>query len=152
MPGRPQLTSGYDRHAIAWTQVCQVPPLPTCQRYNRRSTTRKLSLRVVFVSGEVWFLTRSVTRSVSGVPRCLRSAEAFETIEHDRDGPSAVRRRSPGRFPGGRRRALIVTRWAYSSGRTGVAGKGMPAPRWARNSSLTRPALGVRRWVAPASG
>src|ERR1035437_11121571 len=28
-----------------------LPPLPTCQRYNRRSTTRKLSLRVVFVSG-----------------------------------------------------------------------------------------------------
>ena len=51
MPGRPQLTSGYDRHAIAWTQVCQVPPLPTRQRYNRRSTARKLSLRAVVVSG-----------------------------------------------------------------------------------------------------
>src|SRR5665647_3217532 len=33
------------------TQVFRVPPLPTCQRYNRRSTTRKLSLRVGFVSG-----------------------------------------------------------------------------------------------------
>src|SRR5665647_1777893 len=33
------------------SQVQILPPLPTCQRYNRRSTTRKLSLRVVFVSG-----------------------------------------------------------------------------------------------------
>ena len=53
----------------------------------------------------VWGGVRSdqiADKFVSGVPPCLRSAEAFETIEHDRDGPSAVRRRSPGRFPGGR--------------------------------------------------
>jgi len=33
------------------TQVFPVPPLPTCQRYNRRSTARKPSLRAVVMSG-----------------------------------------------------------------------------------------------------
>jgi len=33
------------------SQVQILPPLPTCQRYNRRSTARKLSLRAVFVCG-----------------------------------------------------------------------------------------------------
>jgi hypothetical protein len=34
------------------SQVQILPPLPTCQRYNRRSTARKLSLGAVVVSGE----------------------------------------------------------------------------------------------------
>src|SRR5664280_1696491 len=34
------------------SQVQILPPLPTRQRYNRRSTARKLSLRAVVVSGE----------------------------------------------------------------------------------------------------
>jgi hypothetical protein len=29
MPGRTQLSSGYDRRAIGWTQVYRVPALPT---------------------------------------------------------------------------------------------------------------------------
>ena len=33
------------------SQVQILPPLPTCQWYNRRSTARKLSLRAVFVFG-----------------------------------------------------------------------------------------------------
>ena len=71
------------------SQVQILPPLPTCQRYHRRSTARKLSLRAVFVSGggvslacgpfscpgEVCVLTRSLTRGVSGVPQRLRLVE-----------------------------------------------------------------------------
>jgi hypothetical protein len=33
------------------SQVQILPPLPTCQRYNRRSTARKPSLRAVVMSG-----------------------------------------------------------------------------------------------------
>ena len=44
------------------SQVQILPPLPTRQRYNRRSTARKLSLRAVVGSGEVWAVTRSVTK------------------------------------------------------------------------------------------
>ena len=44
----------WDGFALLITRRSQVqilPPLPTRQRYNRRSTARKLSLRAVFVSG-----------------------------------------------------------------------------------------------------
>jgi hypothetical protein len=37
MPGRTQLSSGYDGRAIHWTQVCQVP------RYERGSSSEALS-------------------------------------------------------------------------------------------------------------
>jgi 3',5'-nucleoside bisphosphate phosphatase len=52
--GRGQHLLGYNldpNHAAVRSQVQILPPLPTRQRYNRRSTARKLSLRAVFVSG-----------------------------------------------------------------------------------------------------
>ena len=83
------------------SQVQILPPLPTCQRYNRRSTTRKPSLRVVFLSGggvrsdQIRDQESSqVSRRVSG--RLTR----IETNEPDWDGIGAARRRPPGRNPG----------------------------------------------------
>src|SRR5450631_3724825 len=51
MPRQPRLSAEDARWANQWTQVFQVPPLPTRQRYNRSSTARKHCLRAVAVSG-----------------------------------------------------------------------------------------------------
>ena len=51
------------------TQVYPVPPLPTRQRHNRRSTARKLSLRAVFVSGGGVRYDQIADKFVSGVRR-----------------------------------------------------------------------------------
>jgi hypothetical protein len=58
MPRQPLFWAGYARRANQWTQVCQVPPLPTSSQ-----------VRGPFPVGEgllhVWPVTRSVTRTVT---------------------------------------------------------------------------------------
>ena len=44
MPWQTRLSSAYARRTNRWTQVCHVPPLPTRQRYDRRSQARKFTL------------------------------------------------------------------------------------------------------------
>ena len=68
MPGQPLLSSGYAPQAKQRTQVRRVPPLPTCQRYNHRSTARKLSLRAVFMSRGGVRSDQITDKFVSGVP------------------------------------------------------------------------------------
>jgi hypothetical protein len=83
MPRHSRLTRGYDRRATVWTQVCQVPPLPTSSQ-----------VRGPFPLGEgllrVWPVTRSVTRlvtsDVSVVPLRLRRNAVLRFVRHAATG------------------------------------------------------------------
>ena len=89
------------------SQVQILPPLPTCQRYNRRSTARKLSLRAVFMCGEG--VGRDQIRDQESSPVSRRASGRWRRIETngpDWDGIGPARRRPPGRNPGGRTTSL----------------------------------------------
>ena len=93
--------------ATARTQVFRVPPLPTCQRYNRRSTARKLSLRAVFMCGEGVGRDQIRDQESSQVSRRVSGRWGrIETNGPDWDGIGPARRRPPGRNPGGRTTSL----------------------------------------------
>ena len=82
----------------------------SCPRYQRVSGTtagqRPASSACGPLScpGEVCVLTKPLTRTVSGVPPRLSGMRCTWTLERDQHRPGPLRRRSPGRFPGGRRR------------------------------------------------
>ena len=99
------------------SQVQILPPLPTCQRYNRRSTARKFSLRAVFMSGEGVGRNQIRDQESSQVSRCVSGRWwRIETNGPDWDGIGPARRRPPGRKPSGRTRDLArLARMAASS-------------------------------------
>ena len=79
MPRQSRLTRRYDRRATVWTQVCQVPPLPSSSQ-----------VRGPFPLGEgllrVWPVTRSVTSDVSVVPLRLRRNAVLRFVRHAATG------------------------------------------------------------------
>ena len=69
LSGQTRNRQGNLSEATARAQVCQAPLLPTRQRYHRRSTARKLSLRARMIS--TYLLHTPIRTSIS---ICARTA------------------------------------------------------------------------------